>query len=233
MILTDDEMRQIRRSIEARAGLNKELLDRCGDLIHIGNYDAAVRSACVFLEERLRKAAHNDKLMGVRLASYAFDPETGTLAKHLASRKSEREGIHHLFTGAFQLFRNPTAHGAVGYSAAEAKAILGFVNLLLTFLDRAEELPPPGSFPENVERAIAAIEQKAGSAVASRLRVFLGKCRRLGVEPDKKGKTWLPFKQRALSQLEHWDNPKPYPLSVIYAILVSCHQGSIGTFTLT
>ncbi len=225
MILTDDEMRQIRRSIEARAGLNQELLHRCGDLIHIGNHDEAVRSACVFLEERLRKAAHNDRLMGVRLAKYAFDPDTGTLAKHLASRKSEQEGIYHLYTGAFQLFRNPTAHGAVGYNSAEAKAILGFINLLLTFLDRVEELPPPGSFPESVERAVAAVEQKIGAAVASRLRVFLGKCRRLGLEPKKGAKAWVPFRQRALSELEHWENPKPYPLSVFYVVIEETWQG--------
>lgn len=113
--------------------LRDELLRRCADLIHIGNHDEAVRSACMFLEERLRKAAHKEELMGVRLVNHAFDPGTGPLAAHLASRKSEREGLYYLYTGAFKLLRNPTAHGVVGYSAAEAKAIVGFVNLLLTF----------------------------------------------------------------------------------------------------
>jgi uncharacterized protein (TIGR02391 family) len=224
MILTDDEMRQIRRSIEARAGLNDELLRRCGDLIHIGNHDEAVRSACVFLEERLRKAAHKEELMGVRLVNYAFDPDTGPLAAHLASRKSEREGLYSLYTGAFKLFRNPTAHGVVGYSAAEAKAIVGFVNLLITFLDRVEELPPLGSFPENVERAVEAVEQKIGPGIASRLRLFLGKCRGLGLEPTG-AKTWIPFRRHALVELENWDEPKPGRLTMFYLIAETNRQG--------
>lgn len=37
MILTDDEIHLIRRNIEAQAGLNEELLRRCGDLIHWDN----------------------------------------------------------------------------------------------------------------------------------------------------------------------------------------------------
>jgi hypothetical protein len=61
MILTDDEIRQIRRSIEDQAGLNEELLRRCGDLIHMGNFDEAVRSAFVLLEKRLRKTVPRDQ----------------------------------------------------------------------------------------------------------------------------------------------------------------------------
>jgi uncharacterized protein (TIGR02391 family) len=223
MILTDDEIRQIRRSIEAQAGLNDELLQRCGDLIHIGNFDEAVRSACVLLEERLRKVAHKEDLMGVRLAEYAFDPDTGPLAIHLANRKSERQGLHSLYVGAFKLFRNPTAHGVVGYSGVEAKAIISFINLLLIFLDRVEELPPPDSFPENVERAITIVEQKIGPGVASRLRMFLGKCRKLGIEP-KPGKTWVPFKRHAFMQYSDWKNPKQHFLTVFYIVAAEENQ---------
>lgn len=224
MILTDKEMHQIRRSIEDQAGLNEELLRRCGDLIHIGNYDEAVRSACVFLEERLRKVAHEEELMGVRLVKYAFDPDTGSLAKHLGSRKSEREGLYNLYIGAFRLFRNPTAHGVVGYSAAEAKAIIGFVNLLVTFLDRVEKLPPPGSFPENVEHALATVEQKIGTGVASRLRMFLGKCRSLGLEPTPGTKS-VPFRRHALLDREHWDSPRSHRLTVFYVVAQEKSQG--------
>jgi uncharacterized protein (TIGR02391 family) len=225
MLLTDGEIREIRRTIEDQAGLNEELLRRCGDLIHIGNHDEAVRSACVFLEERLRKAANEEKLMGVQLAKYAFDPDTGSIAKHLASNKSEREGLYSLYIGVFKLFRNPTAHGVVGYSAAEAKAIIGFVNLLLTFLDRVEELPPPGSFPENVERAMATVDEKIGPGVASRLRMFLGKCRSLGLEPTKRKGSWVPFRRHALLEMEGWDKPRSYPLNVFYLIAEEKNQG--------
>ena len=120
MILTDNEIRQIRHSIEAQAGLNEELLHRCGDLIHIGNFDEAVRSAFVLLEERLRKAAHKKGLTGTTLAQFAFNPQTGPLAKHLGRNMSEREGLRDLYVAAFKLFRNPTAHGIVGLMLSES-----------------------------------------------------------------------------------------------------------------
>ena len=74
-----------------------------------------------------------------------------------------------LYSGTFRLFRNPTAHGLVGYSPAEGKAIIGFVNLLLKILKRAEELPPPDMFPENVEKALRKTEEVIGPGAASRL----------------------------------------------------------------
>ena len=49
MILTDDEMNSIRQSIEAKAGLDEELLKRCGDLMHMGKFDEAVHAAFVLL----------------------------------------------------------------------------------------------------------------------------------------------------------------------------------------
>lgn len=92
MILTDPELQQIRHKIEAQAGLNEELWRRCGDLVHMGNFDEAVRSAFVLLEERLREAAHKDGLTGAQLANYALNAKNGPLAKHLARTDSEREG---------------------------------------------------------------------------------------------------------------------------------------------
>jgi uncharacterized protein (TIGR02391 family) len=124
MILTDDEMRQIGRSIEAQAGLDEGLIQRCGHLIHMGAFDEAVRSAFVLLEERLRETVNGEGMTGVQLANHAFNPTKGSLAKHLGRNQAEREGLRELYSGAFRLFRNPTAHGVVGYSAAEGKAII-------------------------------------------------------------------------------------------------------------
>jgi len=98
MILTDSEIRQVRRIIEAQAGMNEELLRRCGDLIHMDNFDEAVRSAFVLLEERLRNMVPEDKkgLTGTMLAGYAFNINDGPLAKHLGRNQSEREGLRDL-----------------------------------------------------------------------------------------------------------------------------------------
>src|SRR5215207_1789848 len=142
MILTDTEIREIWQSVEASSGLDDELLRRCGHLLHIGAFDEAVRNAFVLLEERLRVAVNQEGMTGTSLANSAFKAD-GPLAKQLSHNLSEREGLRELYSGAFKLFRNPTAHGVVGYDSVEGKSIIGLVNLLLKILARASELPPP------------------------------------------------------------------------------------------
>jgi uncharacterized protein (TIGR02391 family) len=216
MILTDDEIRQIRRSIEAQAGLDEGLMQRCGHLIHMGAFDEAVRSAFVLLEERLREAVNEEGMTGVQLANHAFNPTKGSLAKHLGRNQAEREGLRELYSGAFRLFRNPTAHGVVGYSAAEGKAIIGLVDLMLKMLKRAEELPPPGLFPDYVEAALGKLEEALGPGASSRLRMFLGKCiREVGLRTAK-AKQWIPFRQYALYKRDDWDEPQSHPVAVFH-----------------
>lgn len=219
MILTDNEIRQIRRSIETQAGLDEELMRRCGHLIHMEAFDEAVRSAFVLLEERLREAVNGEGMTGTNLANHAFNPKNGILAKHLGHTESEREGLRELYSGAFKLFRNPTAHGVVGYSAAEGKAIISLVDLMLKILKRAEELPPPGLFPDYVETALGKLEEALGPGAASRLRVFLGKCvEELGLRPGA-GKQWVPFKKYASYQPEQWDEPRAHLIAVFYLVV--------------
>jgi uncharacterized protein (TIGR02391 family) len=214
MILTDDEMRQIRQSIEAQAGLDEGLIQRCGHLLHMGAFDEAVRSAFVLLEERLRETANKEGLTGTQLANYAFNATDGPLAKLLGRTQSEREGLRELYSGAFKLFRNPTAHGVVGYDAVEGKAIIGLVNLMLKMLKR--ELPPP--FPENVERALSEVEEAIGPGAASRLRMFLGKCVKLGLKPSTSAKQWIPFRRYGLVKFKNWDEPRPNPIPMFYLL---------------
>ena len=73
------------------------------------------------------------------------------------------------------------------------------------------------SFPENLEQAIEKVEQKIGPGVAGRLRVFLGRCKKIGLEP-KSGKAWVSFRRQALIKYSDWPNPKPYLLTVFYII---------------
>jgi len=215
MILTDDEMRKVRESIEAQAGWDEELVQRCGPLIHLGRFDEGVRSAFVLLEERLRKAVGEEGMTGTQLANYAFNPERGPLAKHLGHTPAEREGLRELYSGAFKLFRNPTAHGVVGYSPAEGRAIIGLVDLMLKMLKRVEELPPPGTLPENVERALVEIEKIIGAGATGRLRAFLVKCIGVGLETTS-AKYSIAFRMHAYMRFSWWDEAKRYPIPVFY-----------------
>jgi uncharacterized protein (TIGR02391 family) len=216
MILTDREMQQVRQSIEAQARLDEELLRRCGHLLHMGAFDEAVRSAFVLLEERLRECVGEKAMTGTQLANYAFNAKDGPLAKHLGRNRSEREGLRELYSGAFKMFRNPTAHGTVDYDAADGKAIIGLVNLLLRMLRRVEELPPPELFPENVETMLASAEKELGPGAASRLRVFLGKCLKTGLKPATDAKQWIPFRRYALFRRDDWVESRPHRVAVFY-----------------
>ena len=215
MILTDEEIQSIRRSIETQAGLDPELTQRCGHLIHIGAFDEAVRNAFVLLEERLRAMVGNEGMTGTQVANFAFRPD-GPLAKQLANSPSEKEGLRELYSGAFKLFRNPTAHGVVGYDSADGKSIIGLVNLLLRLLARANDPSTASLVPQNVRSVLAEMEASLGMNPSSRLQGFALKCIKSGVKPQASPKVNIPFRKHALVKYEHWRKPKPYPVTIFY-----------------
>jgi uncharacterized protein (TIGR02391 family) len=217
MVLTDEEMKQIRLSIEEKVGLDDELLKRCGHLLHIGAFDEAVRNAFVLLEERLRKATSQEGMTGTKLANFAFNSDS-SLAKQLSSEVSEREGLRELYSGAFKLFRNPTAHGIVGYDNTEGKAIINLVNLLLVILSKVEDMPSPNFLPKNAEAIILDLEKTISAGVASRLRTFISRCIKSGLEPGASAKQMIPFKRHALMKYDTWDKPRPYPFALFYLV---------------
>ncbi len=220
MILTDKEMEQVRKELEAQAGFDEELMRRCRHLIHLGAFDEAVRSAFILLEERLRKSVGKERMTGTQLANFAFSPANGLLAQQLGRSPSEKEGLRELYSGAFKLFRNPTAHGVVEYSAAEGKAIIGLVDLLLRLLKRADELPPPGLLPENVEMALGKMEEAIGPGAASRLHSFLGRCvSEVGLRTAPSATQSMPFRRHALYKPKRWDEPKSHPVAVFYLVV--------------
>ena len=214
MILTDDEMQQIRVSIEEQAGLDEELVNRCSQLIHLGAFDEAIRSAFVLLEERLREAVNVDGMTGTNLANHAFSKDS-LLVKHLSHNPSEGEGLRELYAGAFKLFRNPTAHGVVGYDAADGKSIIALVNLLLNILKRAEALPPQGLLPKSIESLLDSSKDIKPDA-ASRTLAFLGKCMDMGLRPSYSAKNMIPFRRHALVKHDHWSNAKSVLAPMFY-----------------
>lgn len=224
MLLTNDELHLVRQAIETQAGLDGELILRCGPLIHIDAFDEAVRQAFVLLEERLRKMLNKDRATGGQLIQFAFSPD-GPLTKLLMDNPTERDGLHDLLTGAFKLYRNPAAHTIVGYERAEARAIISLVDLLLKRLDRLAVIPQPGVLPENIERVMPLIDKTNGGKVAHRVRVFVGRCLKEGLDTRPVAKQWLPFRKHALMKYAHWDSPKPHALTVFYIYTSEKDQG--------
>jgi uncharacterized protein (TIGR02391 family) len=217
MFLTNDELDELRNSIESQTSIDQELLKRCGKLLHLGEYDEAVRSAFVLLEERLRVMLNEESMTGANLANAAFNKD-GPLSKLLGKNISEREGLRELYSGAFKVFRNPSAHSAVGYDSSDGKEIVSLVNLLLRILKRAEELPHPGTFPLNLENALQEIEENIGASATSRLRVFLGNCMDAGLQPASSPKQWIPFQTHALFKAPNWNEYRPHKIAVFYVV---------------
>jgi len=218
MILTNEEIEQIHLSLEERSGLDEELLKRCGHLIHIGAFDEAVRNAFVLLEERLRKATGQEGMTGTNLANLAFNAD-GHLSKQLSDNPAEREGLRELYSGAFKLFRNPTAHGIVGYDSAEGKSIIALVSLLIGFLDKVEGLPPADLLPANAVQVITGVDKLLGAGAASRLRTFVSKCVMLGLKPAPKTTQWIPFRRQGLMKYDDWDKPRPHNFAMFYLVV--------------
>lgn len=102
---------------------------------------AAVREACVYLEDELRSrgrlASH---LVGVELAQAAFGTG-GALVMPVDGSKSEQEGWHLLCRGFTQAVRNPFAHRRRETSEVTASSAIGVVSLILTALDEHHPRP--------------------------------------------------------------------------------------------
>lgn len=130
----------VSKSAAAAVGLylrDSELLERCGDLLGASqNYDRAVREATVVLEDRVRKLAKTrPNAIGTTLMEQAFGPSNGKL--RLRVDDNEQRGAMELFRGTVAYFRNQTGHRLVAdYDQHDALEFVGFIDLLLTTLDR-------------------------------------------------------------------------------------------------
>jgi uncharacterized protein (TIGR02391 family) len=225
MFLTNDELNELRNAIESQTTIDDELLSKCGNLLHLGAYDEAVRSAFVLLEERLREMMGKESMTGADLASAAFNSKDGPLSKLLGKNLSEREGLRELYSGAFKVFRNPSAHSAVGYDSSDGKEIVSLVNLLLRILKQAEQLPHPGTFPANLESALQEVEAIIGASATSRLRVFLGDCMDAGLEPASSTKQYIAFQTYALFKATTWKEYKLHKIALFYLVVAGTNIG--------
>lgn len=224
MFLTDNEMRIVREAVELQAGYDTELIKACSHLIHIQAFDEAVRNAFVLLEDRMRKILDKQGATGFQMAQYAFSTN-GPFTKLLSHNQLEYEGTRDLFFGAFRLYRNPSAHTIVGYSAGETRSIVSLVNLLLVRLNQLAEIPQPGIFTEHIENTLVALEQQIGVPPTTRVRVFLRKCLKLNLQVRLDAKQWIPFRRQALVKSSPEKPAKSHLVTVFYLTASTKEQG--------
>lgn len=119
--------------------LHPELLVNARPLFLQSRFDTAVFEAFKSLELSIRSAAKlGHDLVGVQLASRAFNPEDGPLTDK-AAEKGERVALMNLMTGALGSYKNPASHRRVEISAEEARDMLILASHLLKIVDERAE----------------------------------------------------------------------------------------------
>jgi uncharacterized protein (TIGR02391 family) len=171
VLLTNDELQLVRETVETQSGMDADIVERCSRLIHINAFDEAVQQAFVVLEERLRRVLRMQGGTGMQMVNAAFSTN-GLFTKLLSDNPNEKEGFQGLLTAAFKLYRNPSMHTIVGYSSADARAVVGLVDLILRRIERLAALPQPGSFPANVEQTLVLVQNNTNQQVANYVRLF-------------------------------------------------------------
>ncbi len=120
--------------------LDPELSKRCRQLYY-ADPENAVFMAFKVVEERIRALVgrlndEEEDVTGYRLIQQALNPDKGILSDKNLSR-SEREGMHLMFRGAFQFVRNPRAHRIVDNQDTQLSIeLISFADLLLRILPK-------------------------------------------------------------------------------------------------
>lgn len=115
--------------------LQAELLTNVRPLFFQGRLETAVFEAFKTLEVAIRSAAGlGHDLVGVQLASRAFNPEDGQLTDRTAER-GERVALMNLMTGALGSYKNPASHRRVEITADEARDMIILASHLLKIVE--------------------------------------------------------------------------------------------------
>ncbi|WP_433628424.1 TIGR02391 family protein [Halomicrococcus sp. NG-SE-24] len=115
--------------------LDSELAEECLSTYENGDYQEAVRTAFIILEERVReKGEFEADDYGDSLMSEAFSVNGGPLS--FGETGAEKQGAMFLYRGAIMALRNPASHRFVEEADQDyARDVLHTVNLLLRILE--------------------------------------------------------------------------------------------------
>lgn len=146
------------------------------------NYVNVVRDAFVYLEQALRgagKVPSTDSVTAVPLVNRLLSPGSPNRIELPGEARSggELEGVHQLFAGAFQVFRNPAAHRPIDHGLGTANEILGLVDLCLRILGTEETPGLEVRLSENADlnTTLIALDEVAGHHPGTRIvRVVVG-----------------------------------------------------------
>jgi len=116
----------------------QDLADKVREDYLDGEYDKAVREAMVMVEDEVRtKSGQPPSAFGANLMRTAFTQPGGRLTHPDAQNQGQHDALLNLFLGTNGWYRNPIAHGPVGYSDPHQVAqILGLANLLLDLVNK-------------------------------------------------------------------------------------------------
>jgi uncharacterized protein (TIGR02391 family) len=132
----NQDLRQFMTSERLPEGfLHPELLQNVRPLFFQGRFETAVFEGFKALEVAIRTAAGlGHDLVGVQLASRAFNPVDGTLTDR-AAEKGERVALMNLMTGALGSYKNPASHRRVEIEANEARDMIILASHLLNIVE--------------------------------------------------------------------------------------------------
>lgn len=115
--------------------LHSELLQHVRPLFFQSRFETAVFEAFKTLEVAIRTAAGlGHDLVGVPLASRAFNPEDGPLTD-LQAERGERVALMNLMTGSLGSYKNPASHRRVELEVMEARDMIILASHLLKIVD--------------------------------------------------------------------------------------------------
>lgn len=119
---------------------NKKLLEKVTPAFESGNYDTAIRDACVLLEEAIRdKAGLEETVSGKTLVVDALHHDNGILTFPECKKAGEAEGVFFLYSGVMGFIRNISAHHTKRLNGQlTALQVVVFIDFLLRLLDTAQ-----------------------------------------------------------------------------------------------
>ena len=130
------DLRQIMTSERLpEAFLHPDLLMNVRPLFFQSRFETAVFEAFKTLEVAIRTTSRlGHDLVGVPLASRAFNPEDGPLTDR-GVEKGERVALMNLMTGALGSYKNPASHRRIEITAEEARDMIVLASHLLKIVE--------------------------------------------------------------------------------------------------
>ncbi len=119
---------------------NEKLLAKVTPAFESGNYDTAIRDACVLLEEAIRdKAGLEETVSGQKLVVDALHHDKGVLTFPECKKAGEAEGVFFLYSGVMGFARNISAHHTNRLNGQlTALQIVIHIDFLLRLFDTAQ-----------------------------------------------------------------------------------------------